>query len=768
MTRPLPPIVHGPITPPTPAVLVTSVAPNAAVDVLADGDGVASLHSITGGTLWMPISHPFVDGQKVTAVQNTPGGTSDESAQPVIVTAVPNPLPAPVFVSPLSTCMSTLELTGLQPGATVRVRQGGTVVGTTVAGQPTDSVPMSGSLSAGDRLQATQEIVVGGTTVASPPVLSLPIEGTNREKPLPPPGVGQPVTACRTALDFSGMTPSADVTVDNEGTSSSWLSIASAYTAWGAPLQQGKLVARQRFPRCNMESTKTEVPVGPPKAPGQPVIQARPCPKLRKVHLTGLEPPSVLVLSTVVPHPSTPGTVIVTPIGEATASSTSEDFDLPLGIEPVTNTGAAVQLTARQTLCGLPSSDSSRVGFATPPGPDYLVQIVPPIFECSRRVPVRLASTAPQDPSSQLQPFYADTDEPIGDAVLATGNAMALNLWSPLADHRKVLVRQVGCDKQNADSPVVAVTDLPNVLPVPQIAGPVRPKAAWVGVSGCLPGARVHLLVNDLVRKSIDTFDANPTIPTADLDLHEEDELWAMQTLCTKESSIEGTPTIVKKGNMEVVVQPHTVRRGTSANVAVSATDSDTHLNVEGAQIFLNGAMVGQTGVRFPFSPALGQANPAGVVKKPVAYHDATFSITLTDEPQPQKNRLFLNVVPTTLIPDTLRLVSATWTVTTVWTPVQTFTTGTPITSVTLPNPPPLPADRRVSVVLDTTWEVAGTINGIPFEYQQFPGLMSPNPTLLAWAGNDLTAGWLARHELHEDAAGNPWLIVETRFQSAF
>jgi len=625
---------------------------------------------------------------------------------------------------------------------------------------------MTGSLSAGDRLEATQQIVVGGATVFSPPVLSLPIEGTNQQKPLPPPGIGQPVTACQTSLYFFGMTPSADLTVENEGNTMGWLNVDSSYIGWGAsPLQQGKLVAKQQFPRCEMESTETVVPVGPPKAPGRPVIQARPCPKLRKVHLTGLEPTAVVVLLTVVPHPSTPGTLIETPIGEATASSASEDFDLPLGIEPVTNTGAAVQLSARQTLCGLPSSDSAPVGFATPPGPDYRVQIVPPIFECSRRVPVRLAPTAPKDPSSQLQPFYADTLEPIGEAVLATGNAMALILWSPLAAGREVLVRQVGCDKQDTDSPVVPVTDLPNELPVPQIAEPVRPKAAWVGVRGCLPGARVHLLVNGVVRKSIDTFDANPTIPTADLALTEQDGLRAMQTLCAKESSIDEPTTSVRKGDMQVEVRPPTVMRGTSAKVAVSATDSDTHSNVEGAQVFLNGALVGQTGVQFAFSPVLGQANPAGVVHEPVAYHDATFSITLTDEPQ--KSRLFLNVGPTTLIPGTLRLVSATWTVTTVWTPVQTFTTGAPNTDLTLPNPPPAPADRRVSVVLDTTWEVAGTINGIPFEYQQFKGQMNPNPTLLAWAGNNLTAGWLAHHKLVEDDAGNNWVVVETIFQGA-
>ena len=288
-----------------------------------------------------------------------------------------------------------------------------------------------------------------------------------------------------------------------------------------------------------------------------------------------------------------------------------------------------------------------------------------------------------------------------------------------------------------------------------------------VGVVGCLPGARVHLLVNNVVRKSIDTFDANPTIPTANLALDEKDALWAMQTICEKESSIEGRQTIVTKGNMKLDVQPGTIQRGTTANVKVSARDADTGVPIAGAQVFLNGALVGQTGVAFAFSPALGQPNPAGVVKEPVAHNDASFSIALTDPPPKPKGKLYLNVAPTVLIPNTLRLVSAAWTVTTVWMPVQTFTAASPNTNVTLPDPPPAPADQRVSVVLDTTWEVAGMINGIPFAYQQFKGHMNPNPTLLAWAGKDLTAGWLVLWEIVYDDAGNAWVVVVTNYQGA-
>ena len=164
---PLPPIVHGPITPTTPSARVTAVATNATVDLFVGGasigTSIGSAVSSNGGTLWVPITGTVVGGQTVTARQTTSGGTSDESSQPVVVVDVPKPS-APVFVSPLSVCMSNLLLDGLVPGATVVVRQGGSVVGKTVAQQTRDfvSIDASASLTAGARLEAKQEIVVSG------------------------------------------------------------------------------------------------------------------------------------------------------------------------------------------------------------------------------------------------------------------------------------------------------------------------------------------------------------------------------------------------------------------------------------------------------------------------------------------------------------------------------------------------------------------------------------------------------------------------------
>jgi hypothetical protein len=764
MTRPLPPVVHGPITPSSPAVRVTAVVAGATVDLLVGGGSVGSDSSSAGGTLFVTVNSALSAGQTVTAQQTTADGTSDASSQGVPVIDVPDPLPVPVFASPLSTCVSTLRLDGLVPGATVEVRHNGTTVGRITAGRTSEFVRLDPavSLSAGSRLEARQEVRSEGGVLSSAPAFSLPLPLANREQQLPAPGIGQPVIACKTALAFSNMVPSAEVVVDNEGTATEWLNVAAAYTGWGAaPFQQGKLIAKQRFTNCGLESPDTVVPVGPPQPPGQPVITALPCPKLRKVYLTGLEPGATVVLSTVVPDPSTPGAVVVTPIGETVASTASEDFDLPAGLQTVTSAGAQVLLTARQTLCGLPSIDANRVAFALPTGPVAAPTLVTPNFECARQIRVTGAL-----PASLLQPFYSDAGLPAGDAVPATSADATLNLWFELGADRIIMVRQVDCNGSH-DSEDDRVKPLPDPLPVPTIVEPVRPQAASVTARGCIPGAFVHLLVNNVVRKSIGTLLPETVIPTGDVGLNANDVLWAVQTLCDKESSLEGRGVIVRKGNMALEVQPSTVTRGTTAKVRVNARDADTGAPINGAQVFLNGALVGQTAVEFPFSPALNLGSAAGVVKEPVAHNDASFAINLVNPPPKPQGKLYLNVGPSVLIPNQLRLVTASWTVKTVWTPVQTFTASSANTSVTLPDPPPAPADRRVSVELDTTWEVAGVINGIYFPYQQFKGHMSPNPTLLAWEGKDLTSGWMVQWGIEYDNAGYPWVIVATVYQAS-
>jgi hypothetical protein len=175
---PLAPVVHGPITPVSPSVRVTAVVAGANVEVLADGVPIGGVFASENGEVWVGIASPS-DDQEITARQTTSDGPSEESPA-VPVTPVPHPLPVPVFVSPLSTGMSKLQLAGLVQGAKVELRQNGAIVGGDIATASTAwiSIDFNANLDAGDPIGARQE--VGGST--SDWVDSVPIARSRRPR----------------------------------------------------------------------------------------------------------------------------------------------------------------------------------------------------------------------------------------------------------------------------------------------------------------------------------------------------------------------------------------------------------------------------------------------------------------------------------------------------------------------------------------------------------------------------------------------------------
>src|SRR5207248_2852513 len=76
-----------------------------------------------------------VVGHAITAVQKTADGTSEPSSQPITVVDVPDPLPVPVILSALNSCMVDIWASGLVPGAKVVTTIGGQPFGATTVGQ---------------------------------------------------------------------------------------------------------------------------------------------------------------------------------------------------------------------------------------------------------------------------------------------------------------------------------------------------------------------------------------------------------------------------------------------------------------------------------------------------------------------------------------------------------------------------------------------------------------------------------------------------------
>ncbi|MGZ8283920.1 MAG: hypothetical protein ACXWUN_13350, partial [Allosphingosinicella sp.] len=122
MAAPLAPVVNGPIVTTSDKVLVSGALAGANVELKIGGAPVGSSAAPTNGNLWVPLSRTLNAGEMVVAVQTLGGVTSPASNNPVPVLAVPSPLPAPVFASPMSQFMSHVLLAGLVPGAKVEVR----------------------------------------------------------------------------------------------------------------------------------------------------------------------------------------------------------------------------------------------------------------------------------------------------------------------------------------------------------------------------------------------------------------------------------------------------------------------------------------------------------------------------------------------------------------------------------------------------------------------------------------------------------------------
>jgi hypothetical protein len=221
-----------------------------------------------------------------------------------------------------------------------------------------------------------------------------------------------------------------------------------------------------------------------------------------------------------------------------------------------------------------------------------------------------------------------------------------------------------------------------------------------VKVTGVVPGVRLHLFVNNQLRPgSVDVLSDSGVIPVNGAPLAENDRVFVIQTICDHSSNIEGPGVTVKRGHMKVSVAPAQVTRGTTANVVVTAIDADTGTPVS-AQVLLNGKNVGTTGAPFSYSPHAGDPNPSGVVHEPIAYFDATFSITLVDPTW----TLFAQAEPIPAFFDTIKIDidQITWTVSPDWDSslAKTITAALSPPSATgsasLPKPPGAITESRI------------------------------------------------------------------------
>ena len=435
-------------------------------------------------------------------------------------------------------------------------------------------------------------------------------------------------------------------------------------------------------------------------------------------------------------------------LGDLGISTATQQVDLPPTLA-LNDPGGPVVILLSQSRCA-GSSATTRVQVAVLAGPFGAPRITEPLFDCMRAIPLTGAH-----PGALVQAIDARTGLPLSDTYCADRADFPLATWFPLTTDQAIIVRQWGCNA-NGDTPAARVQALSLPLPVPKIVEPVRPHAPWIKMIGVVPGARLHLLVNNVLRPgSVDSLADTAIIAVTGAPLVEHDRVFVVQTLCEHISAIEGRGVAVTRGTLKATVAPATLVHGSAATVVVTALDADTGAAIT-AQVLLNGKVLGTTGVPFAYTPQPGEPNPAGIVREPVAYSDAPFSIALVD---PQVT-LSLHAGPVPAFLDTLRIEidEITWTVTPDWnaalgrtlsikpTPPSATTSGT--------FPTPTGTIKTMTVTINGKASTAGGyLNGFSIAAQSFP--IGTDTRKVAFVGNQETIGWLLSVQYATDQDGN-------------
>ncbi len=540
----LPPVVYGPITPLSTSVLVSGLVPGATVTLYADGNPLTPTSVASATTTLVALGKALKAGQSITASQANPpappGTTPSAKSSPgVPVIPVPGVLPTPSFVSAVSTCVDSVQIDGVIPGATVTVKQGSTKW-TTVPGQSPCWVNLTGSgaFAAGSTLEALQSV----GSINSPTATSLPLEpavgGATGQEGFGPPKIVQPLLACQTLLSFENMVASLDIEVVNGTTTEGATAPSQSFAAVSAPLQAGTLTAHQLSTRCSLTGKSVTYPVTS-NPPPKPKLVVPVCPALNWISLTNLVPGAVLYITLV--WTATDGTTETQPWGYGGISATTESFDL--GTLPSTGPKGETSLSIQveQILCPYSGSgtnherDSGTATLPLAPGGGPFPAPNPPknLYACAREILVTGAH-----PGSLLQAFSGAT--PLSNVVVAGSSDVTIKLWLPLVAGEPVSVKQTGCNANGTSAPPAIVNPLKS-LAAPTIVTPVLAGATSVEIDGVTPGARVSLFVNGLVRSSVDSVTAKISVPAGWPALAAGDKLSAAQALCTEIATTNDT-----------------------------------------------------------------------------------------------------------------------------------------------------------------------------------------------------------------------------------
>jgi hypothetical protein len=267
------------------------------VKISANNTQIGQAVAPAAGDLYVPLTTKPSVGETITAVQTVGTETSSPSLTSLTVVPVPDPLPVPVILSALNTCMVDVFVDGLVPGASVETMIGGTSCGTAVprASPAWLGINATAAIAANSVMSIVQKAVSGSTSLTSPACLTppIPLFVLNQDQ-LPAPQLG-PLIECDTSRTFNEVIPSAQTKVTNGGSAATWDNISAAFTGVdGPPLKAGPATAVQAMPRCGRAGLTANLTVGPAQVPEPPQVGYDLCPQTLRLVVSNLASGGVL------------------------------------------------------------------------------------------------------------------------------------------------------------------------------------------------------------------------------------------------------------------------------------------------------------------------------------------------------------------------------------------------------------------------------------------------------------------------------------------
>lgn len=572
--------ILGPITPLSDSVHAEHVLPGAVASILVNGDAINRTQTASSNTVEIPLTGFSLQPQDVITVLWSLDGETSKPSPPEIVLDYPKKsLPSPVFLSSVHTVVDWIAISGLYPGATVEVFSSSNTLigGPQTADLGVLQVEIHGPVSAGDELKAVQTVQVPGVgPVASTDGKSLPAERRFKgdESPAQPVIIG-PIHECARAVLVGGAVPGCYVELRTGGDVFEYRAVEETFWAMlprdaHAPATFDATSALRRLGRKSIPSGP--VVVDPTQQLDAPLLapSTQYCPLTVAVAASRMSPGTELTFEM---RGGVGGTTMLGRAG-APVDSTSDSYyfgDLS-SLVPASPPYPSIVLTERA--CALSSeSDPAHVW------PPSSIQEVPPGFftppvACAWWLNVLnvvgCVITVHSDASDwPLLAYWKQTDMD-GWILLNRSLRAGEQIWVTI---------ESGCVHDNLrNSAQIEVLDHGDLNAV-RLDEPIRPghnRTVWV--SGAIPGARVHVFVNDVLRTSVwATGNVTSTLlPIYVGDLRERNRVRVRQEMCGEVGALSPDNVFATTGQMILEVSPSFVDRGQSVAVTIHARDAET------------------------------------------------------------------------------------------------------------------------------------------------------------------------------------------------